>query len=141
MNSVALTGRLTREIDLRYGGQDNNTAVAHFTLAVDAYKDTAFISCVAFGKQAEWLSKWTNKGTKIELLGMIRTGSYNNRENQKVYYTEVMANSVSFGESKAETEERQKNGGSGSRDSRQQTDAGDGFMNIPDGIDEELPFT
>ena len=138
MNNVALTGRLTREPIIRYGGEDNSVAVAQFTLAVDGYKNTDFINCRAFGKQAEFMERWTKKGTKVELTGSIKTGSYTNRSGEKVYYTEVQANNVSFGESKAEAEQRANSvAGSGQQDTSTQDD---GFMNIPDGIDDELPF-
>lgn len=102
-------------------------------------KGTDFINIRALGKQAEWVEKWTSKGTKVELTGKIKTGSYTSKQTgNKVYYTEVLANSVGFGESKTEAEAR-----SGSRQQEEpresMTDA-DGFMSIPDGIDEELPF-
>ena len=122
MNNVSLTGRLTREPELRYGGQDNSTAITRFTLAVDDGKDTDFINIKCFGRTAEWAQKWLSKGSRVEVTGKIKTGS-------KVYYTEVVANSVGFGESKAEAEAR-----------GQQLPESDGFMNIPEGADEELPF-
>ena len=134
MNIAALVGRLTKEPDVRYTQEDK--AVARFTLAVDDYKDTDFISCVAFDKQAEWLEKWASKGTKVELTGKIKTGSYTNRDGAKVYYTEVRANSVGFGESKADAENR----GQAQEQQTAQQDNGSGFMDIPDGLDEELPF-
>ena len=130
MNNVSLTGRLTREPELRYGGQDNNTAITRFTLAVDDGKDTDFINIKCFGRTAEWAQKWLSKGSKAEVTGKIKTGSYESqRTGGKVYYTEVVANSVGFGERKAEAEAR-----------GQQLPESDGFMNIPEGADEELPF-
>lgn len=134
MNIAALVGRLTKEPVITY--TQDSRAVARFTLAVDDYKDTDFISCVAFDKQAEWLEKWASKGTKVELTGKIKTGSYTNRDGAKVYYTEVRANSVGFGESKTEAENR----GQTQEQQPAQQDNGSGFMNIPDGLDEELPF-
>lgn len=139
MNNAVLSGRLTKNAEVRYGGEDGSVAIARFTLAVQDYKGTDFISIRALGKQAEWVEKWTSKGTKVELTGKIKTGSYTSKQTgNKVYYTEVLANSVGFGESKTEAEAR-----SGSRQQEEpqesMTDA-DGFMNIPDGIDEELPF-
>lgn len=139
MNNVVLSGRLTKNAEVRYGGEDGSVAIARFALAVQDYKGTDFINIRALGKQAEWVEKWTGKGTKVELTGKIKTGSYTSKQTgNKVYYTEVLANSVGFGESKAEAEAR-----SGSRQQEEpqenMTDA-DGFMNIPDGIDEELPF-
>ncbi len=135
MNNVSLTGRLTRPAEIRYTQGDTSKAVARFTLAVDDYKDTDFISCVAFDKQAEWVEKWTNKGTKVELTGKIKTGSYTKQDGTKVYYTEVRANSVGFGESKADAENRGQ-----AQQPQQAADNSDGFMQIPDGIDDELPF-
>ena len=134
MNIAALVGRLTKEPVITY--TQDSRAVARFTLAVDDYKDTDFISCVAFDKQAEWLEKWASKGTKVELTGKIKTGSYTNKDGAKVYYTEVRANSVGFGESKADAENR----GQAQEQQTAQQDNGSGFMDIPDGLDEELPF-
>ena len=127
MNNVSLTGRLTREPELRYGGQDNSTDITRFTLAVDDGKDTDFINIKCFGRTAEWAQKWLSKGSRAEVAGKIKTGSYESqRTGSKVYYTEVVANSVGFGESKAEAEAR-----------GQQLPENDGFMNIPEGADEE----
>lgn len=135
MNCVQLTGRLTRKPEVRYGGQDNSTAIARFTLAVDDRGATDFIACKALGKLGEWVEKWTDKGTKIELTGKIKTGSYD-KDGSKVYYTEVLASGLSFGESKTEAQGRQN---SSTAPQAPDTDA-NGFMNIPDGIDDELPF-
>ena len=122
MNNVSLTGRLTREPELRYGGQDNSTAITRFTLAVDDGKDTDFINIKCFGRTAEWAQKWLSKGSRAEVTGKIKTGSYESqRTGSKVYYTEVVANNVGFGESKAEAEAR-----------GQQLPESDGFMNIPE---------
>lgn len=105
MNNVSLTGRLTREPELRYGGQDNSTAITRFTLAVDDGEDTDFINIKCFGRTAEWAQKWLSKGSRAEVTGKIKTGSYESqRTGSKVYYTEVVANRVGFGESKAEAE-------------------------------------
>jgi single-strand DNA-binding protein len=133
MNNVSLTGRLTKAPELRYSGGENNTAVARFTLAVDdgAQKDTDFINIKCFGRTAEWAEKWLSKGSKAEVAGRIKTGSYTSqRTGQKVYYTEVVANSVGFGETKAEAE---------ARTAGQQEYEG-GFISIPDDVADELPF-
>ena len=91
MNNVSLTGRLTREPELRYGGQDNSTAITRFTLAVDDGKDTDFINIKCFGRTAEWAQKWLSKGSRAEVTGKIKTGSYESqRTGSKVYYTEVV---------------------------------------------------
>lgn len=134
MNVVSLTGRLTKAPEIRYGGQDNSIAIARFTLAVDDKDGANFINIKCLGKVAEWAERWLNKGSKVELVGKIKTGHYTNKDNKEVYYTEVQASALNFGESKAEAEARQQ-GGTG----QVQTDE-NGFMNIPDGIDEELPF-
>ena len=131
MNKVILMGRLTRDSEVRYNG---DKAVAKFSLAVDRkYKtdggQTAdFISCVAFGKTAEFLEKYGKKGTKFVVEGRIQTGSYE-KDGQKIYTTDVVVEAVEFAESKS----------SQSGATQPQTDS-DGFMNIPDGIDSELPF-
>ena len=144
MNKVILMGRLTRDAEIRYSQGESSTAIARFTLAVDRrfHRDNEeqsadFIGCVAFGKTAEFLEKFGHKGTKFVLEGRIQTGSYTNKDGQRVYTTDVIAENVEFAESKS------KAGGSAPSN-----DAGafsgqagdDGFMNIPDGIDEELPF-
>ncbi len=144
MNKVILMGRLTRDPEVRYGGA-NNSAVARFSLAVDRRfkrdgdEQTAdFINCVAFGKTAEFLEKYARKGTKFVVEGRIQTGSYTNKEGQKVYTTDVVCENVEFAESKnSQSGGSSFDGGAGFAPS---SDAGDGFMNIPDGIDEELPF-
>ena len=132
MNTAVLSGRLTRDAETRYTEGESPTAVACFTLAVDDYNGTDFISCKALGKQAEWVERWTHKGTKVELTGKIKTGNYTNKEGRKVYYTEVLVNSIGFGETKAEAEQR------GGRGAGENIDAG--FMDIPDGVVDELPL-
>lgn len=151
MNKVILMGRLTRDPDVRYSAGENSTAVARYTLAVDRrfHRDgdaTAdFIGCVAFGRQAEFAEKYLRQGTKIAITGRIQTGSYTNREGQKVYTTDVVVEEQEFAESK---NAGGNNGGYSAPQhnnpvpSANTSDLGsaDGFMNIPDGIDEELPF-
>ena len=144
MNKVILMGRLTRDPEVRYGGA-NNSAVARFSLAVDRRfkregdEQTAdFINCVAFGKTAEFIEKYAKKGTKFVVEGRIQTGSYTNKDGQKVYTTDVVCESVEFAESKSTSSNNSANSAAGS--SAPTEDPGDGFMNIPDGIDEELPF-
>ena len=152
MNKVILMGRLTRDPDVRYSAGENSTAVARYTLAVDLRfrrdGDSAtadFIGCVAFGRQAEFAEKYLRQGTKIAITGRIQTGSYTNREGQKVYTTDVVVEEQEFAESK---NAGGNNGGysapqhNNPAPSANTSDLGsaDGFMNIPDGIDEELPF-
>lgn len=133
MNNVVLSGRLTKDADVRYTQGKNPTQIGRFTLAVDDYNSTDFISCKALGKQAEWLERWTHKGTKVEFSGRIKTGHYTNKDGREVYYTEVLVNSIGFGETKAEAEQR------GSRGTDNGTSA-DSFMDIPGDVADELPF-
>lgn len=147
MNKVILMGRLTRDAEIRYSQGESSSVIARFTLAVDRryHKDGAeqtadFISCVAFGKTAEFMEKFGRKGTKFALEGRIQTGSYTNKDGQRVYTTDVVAENMEFAESK------NSGGNSGPQNGNSQANddpfagGGDGFMNIPDGIDEELPF-
>ncbi|KJJ77632.1 single-stranded DNA-binding protein [Clostridium sp. FS41] len=141
MNSAQLVGRLTRDPEVRYS--DGGTTVARFTLAVDRrFKkdggdDADFINCVAFGKTAEFLEKWFRKGQRLGLTGRIQTGSYVNQEGTKVYTTEVVVENVEFVESKGASA-----GDGGPQQRPAPTSAiGDGFMNIPDGVEDDgLPF-
>ena len=151
MNKVVLVGRLTRDPEVRYSQGDNATAVARYTLAVDRRfrrdgEPTAdFIPCVIFGRSAEFAEKYFRQGLKVIVTGRIQTGSYTNKEGQKVYTTDVVVEDQEFAESKAVSD---ANAGSFRAAAPSPTpapatpvsDAGDGFMNIPDGIDEELPF-
>lgn len=141
MNKVILMGRLTRDPEVRYTQGDNASAVARFSLAVDRRfkkdgEQTAdFINCVAFGKTGEFIEKYGRKGTKFVVEGRIQTGSYTNKDGQKVYTTDVVVEQVEFAESKASADGNTTNNTSNSN-----TLTDTGFMNIPDGIDEELPF-
>ena len=150
MNKVILMGRLTRDPEIRYSQGDNPTAVARYTLAVDRRfrrhgdgdQSADFIGCVAFGRSAEFAEKYFRQGLKIIVTGRIQTGSYTNRDGQKVYTTDVVVEDQEFAESKSVSD---ANAGSfhaaaPSPAPAPVSDAGDGFMNIPDGIDEELPF-
>lgn len=132
-------GRLTRDPEVRYTQGDSSTAVARYSLAVDRRfkregEQTAdFINCVTFGKGAEFAEKYLRQGTKILIVGRIQTGSYMNRDGVKVYTTDVVVEEQEFAESKASHD-------NGNASEPQNTSSGDGFTNIPDGIDEELPF-
>lgn len=149
MNKVILIGRLTRDPEMRYSAGENQTAIARYTLAVDRRfkrqndEQTAdFIPCVVFGRGAEFAENYLHQGTKIAVTGRIQTGSYTNKEGQRVYTTEVIVEEQEFAESKAAS---QQNGGGGYQQAApsrpEPTEAaGDGFMNIPDAIEEELPF-
>ena len=146
MNKVVLVGRLTRDPEIRYPQNDNQTAVARYTLAVDRRfkrenEQTAdFIPCVVFGKMAEFTEKYFRQGMRVSVSGHIRTGSYTNRENRKVYYTDVVIEEQEFAESKKEND---VNRPASRQQERQETTPEideNGFMNIPEGLEEELPF-
>ena len=139
MNKVILMGRLTRDPEVRYTQGDKPMAIARYTLAVDRrYKKEGeqsadFIPCVAFGKSAEFIEKYCKKGTKLAVSGRIQTGSYTNRDGQKVYTTDVMIEEQEFAESKGSAQKQ-------NTQPAKEEDGMDGFMNIQDGLDEELPF-
>ena len=144
MNKVILMGRLTRDAEVRYSSGESSTAVARFSLAVDRRfkrdgddQSADFINCVAFGRTGEFMERFGRKGTKFLVEGRIQTGSYTNKDGQRVYTTDVVVEQVEFAESKASGD----NSGYVPADRPSPSGAaGDGFMNIPDGIDEELPF-
>lgn len=149
MNKVVLMGRLTRDPEVRYSAGENATAVGNYTLAVDrrfkrdGEPSADFIRCVCFGRNAEFAEKYLRQGTKIVISGRIQTGSYTNRDGQKVYTTDIVIEEQEFAESKAASQNSSGTNVS-HHDSVPQSAYGpvgtDGFMNIPDGIDEELPF-
>lgn len=151
MNKVILVGRLTRDPDIRYSSGETQTAVARYTLAVDRRfkrqgddQTADFINCVVFGKGAEFAENYLHQGIKIAVTGRIQTGSYTNKDGQKVYTTDVVVEEQEFVESKAASAAAMPAGGyqqaaAPSRPEPSQA-AGDGFMNIPDAIEEELPF-
>ena len=149
MNKVILMGRLTRDPEVRYSQGDTPLAIARYSLAVDRRgnrnsqdgQTADFINCVAFGKAGEFAEKYFRKGTKILVTGRIQTGSYTNKDGAKVYTTDVVVEDQEFAESKASSEQSGGfGGGYCSNSAPAPMPAGDGFMNIPDGIDEELPF-
>jgi len=147
MNKVILMGRLTRDPEVRYSQGDSPMAIARYSLAVDRRfnrnnqdgQTADFINCVAFGKSGEFAEKYLRKGTKMLVEGRIQTGSYTNKDGVKVYTTEVVVENQEFAESKSS-----QGGGDGgyapAPNNAAPAPAGDGFMNIPDGI-EELPFS
>ena len=129
MNKVILMGRLTRNPEVKFSQSENSLAVARYTLAVSRkYKNNGteeadFISCVSFGKTAEFIENYLCQGSKIVACGRIQTGSYTNKDGQKVYTTVVVVEEIEFAESKGA-----------------QRESNDGFMNVPDDVNEELPF-
>ncbi|GAA6490832.1 MAG TPA: single-stranded DNA-binding protein [Candidatus Bariatricus faecipullorum] len=145
MNKVILMGRLTRDPEVRYSQGENALAIARYTLAVDRRfkrdgEQTAdFINCVVFGRSAEFAERYFRQGMRVTISGRIQTGSYTNREGVKVYTTEVVVEEQEFAESKSASEANRQQYQSAPAPAPA-ADAGDGFMNIPDGIDEELPF-
>ena len=146
MNKVVLVGRLTRDPEVRYSQGDSATAVARYTLAVDRRfkrdnEPTAdFIPCVVFGRSGEFAEKYFRQGMRVSISGRIQTGSYTNKEGVKVYTTEVIVEDQEFAESRAESDANRGSFHQAAPSPAPSVDAGDGFMNIPDGIDEELPF-
>lgn len=141
MNKVILMGRLTRDPDVRYTQGEEPMAIARFTLAVDrrgkrdGEASADFPSCVCFRRTAEFIEKYAHQGTKLVVVGRIQTGSYTNRDGQKVYTTDVVVEEAEFAESKAAADRNTQQTPPPSPDT-----GVDGFMNIPDGIEEELPF-
>jgi single-strand DNA-binding protein len=146
MNKVILMGRLTRDPEVRYSQGDNASAVARYSLAVDRRfkrdgEPTAdFINCVAFGRNAEFAERYLRQGMKIAVVGSIRTGSYTNKDGAKVYTTDVVVEEHEFVESKGASATPGEHSYQASPAPAPSANIGDGFMNIPDGIDEELPF-
>lgn len=156
MNKAILMGRLTRNPDIRYTQGEKPMCIARYTLAVDrrfkrdGEQEADFISCVAFGRQAEFAEKYLQKGTKIVISGRIQTGSYTNREGARVYTTDIVVEEQDFAESKAsaariEPESKAATAESESPKQKEETAANqpplqDGFMTIPEGIEDELPF-
>ena len=147
MNKVIMMGRLTRDPEVRYSAGESATAVARYTLAVDrrmrrndGEQSADFIGCVAFGRSAEFAEKYLRQGTKIVVTGRIQTGSYTNRDGQRVYTTDVVVEDQEFAESKAASGAQTGGFQAAAPAPAPSMSAGDGFMNIPDGIDEELPF-
>ena len=145
MNKVILMGRLTRDPEVRYSQGESANAVARYTLAVDRrFKRDGdatadFINCVSFGRAAVFAEKYLRQGVKIAVTGRIQTGSYTNKDGVRVYTTDVVVEEQEFAESKAAS--ASNSGYQASPSPSPSADIGDGFMNIPDGIDEELPFS
>lgn len=134
MNKTLLIGRTTKDPDIRYTQSEQPMTIARFNLAVarrfkkDGEQSADFISCVAFGKTAEFIEKYVFKGTKIAVEGRIQTGSYTNNDGNKVYTTDVVVEQVEFAGSKTDSKSAAK-------------ESNDDFMNVADGLDDEgLPF-
>ena len=147
MNKVILMGRLTRDPEVRYSQGEQATAIARYTLAVDRRfkrdgdQTADFIGCVAFGKLGEFAEKYLRKGTKVVVTGRIQTGSYTNKDGQKVYTTDVVVEECEFAESKNAASGNSDGGYRPAERPAPSSAIGDGFMNIPDGVEDEgLPF-
>ena len=154
MNKVILMGRLTRDPEVRYSQGASQTTVARFSIAVDrrfkreGEPDADFFNCTSFGKQAEFVERYLHKGTKVVLCGRVQNDNYTNKDGQMVYSVRIMVDEIEFAESKSASggnDGGYNNGfgggfGGGNSNVSTPSGAGDGFMNIPDGIDEELPF-
>lgn len=156
MNKVILMGRLTRDPEVRYSQGASQTAVGRFSVAVDrrfkreGEPDADFFNCTCFGKQAEFVERYLHKGTKIVLCGRVQNDNYTNKDGQMVYSVRIMVDEIEFAESKNASAGNNEggynnsynnnNGGYAGGGAPAASGAGDGFMNIPDGIDEELPF-
>lgn len=141
MNKVIMMGRLTRDPEVRYSQGANATAVARYSLAVDrrfrreGEPEADFFNCTVFGKAAEFAEKYFRKGTKIVIVGRVENDNYTNKDGQKVFGTRILVEEQEFAESKSAA------GGNGAPSGNGMPETGaDGFMNIPDGVDEELPF-
>lgn len=156
MNKVILMGRLTRDPEVRYSQGASQTAIARFSIAVDrrfkreGEPDADFFNCTCFGKQAEFVERYLHKGVKVVLSGRVQNDNYTNKDGQMVYSVRIMVDEIEFAESKnaagGNGDGGYNNGGynnggfGGGNVAPAASGAGDGFMNIPDGIDEELPF-
>ena len=162
MNKVILMGRLTRDPEVRYSQGASQTAVARFSVAVDrrfkreGEPDADFFNCTAFGKQAEFVERYLHKGIKIVLSGRVQNDNYTNKDGQMVYSGRIMVDEIEFAESKNASAGNGYGGNAGGYNNNgggfnnggfqsggntpAASGAADGFMNIPDGIDEELPF-
>lgn len=140
MNKVIMMGRLTRDPEIRYSQGADQIAIARFSLAVDrrwkreGEPEADFFNCTAFGKLAEFAEKYLRQGIKVVVTGRIQNDNYTNREGQKVYSVQIIVEEMEFAES--------KNGGNTKHEGQQPPSyTGDGFMQIPDGAEEELPFS
>ena len=156
MNKVILMGRLTRDPEVRYSQGASQTAIARFSIAVDrrfkreGEPDADFFNCTCFGKQAEFVERYLHKGVKVVLSGRVQNDNYTNKDGQMVYSVRIMVDEIEFAESKnaagGNGDGGYNNGGynnggfGGGNVAPAASGAGDGFMNIPDGVDEELPF-
>lgn len=146
MNKVILMGRLTRDPEVRYSQGASSTAIGRFSIAVDrrfkreGEPDADFFNCTSFGKQAEFVERFLKRGTKVVVVGRIQNDNYTNKEGQKVFSTQIMVEEIEFAESKNSASGNGSDDGFVPSRPAPSAAANDGFMNIPDGLNEELPF-
>jgi len=146
MNKLMLMGRLTRDPEVRYSQGANPMAIARFSIAVDrrfkrqGEPEADFFNCTAFGKQGEFVEKYLKKGTKMVVIGRLQNDTYTNKEGQKVYAVNVMVEELEFAESKSASGTSSSSATDVQNGGFQGNINNDGFMNVPDGLAEELPF-
>lgn len=147
MNKVIMMGRLTRDPEVRYSQGASQTAIARFSLAVDrrwkreGEPEADFFNCTVFGKQAEFVEKYLNQGTKVVITGHIQNDNYTNKEGQKVYSVQIIVEEIEFAESKNAGNTQREGNQAGQQDRLPPSCDKDGFMQIPEGAEEELPFS
>ena len=143
MNKVIMMGRLTRDPEVRYSQGVSQIAIARFSLAVDrkwkreGEPDADFFNCTVFGRQADFVEKYLRQGTKVVVTGRIQNDNYTNKEGQKVYAVQIIVDEIEFAESKNAAA---TNGAVMQNTPSPSQATGDGFMSIPDGAEEEMPF-
>lgn len=146
MNRAIIIGRLTRDPEIRYSQGQNSQCVARFSVAVDrkfkkeGEPEADFFNCTSFGKQAEFVEKYLKKGTKVVVTGRMQNDNYTTKDGQKVYSVKIMVEELEFAESKGGSSREERDRAALEAAGYTESGSGDGFMNIPDGIDEELPF-
>ena len=144
MNKVILMGRLTRDPEVRYSQGENSLAIAKFSLAVDrrfkrqGEAETDFFNCTAFGKQAEFVEKYLKQGNKMLVTGRVQNDNYTNKEGKKVYSVQIIVDELEFAENR---QAQSTNSDKGGYQTSAKSSQADGFMNIPTGLEDELPFS
>lgn len=146
MNKVILMGRLTRDPEIRYSQGASQTAVGRFSLAVDrrfkrdGQPEADFFNCTTFGKQSEFVEKYLHQGTKVVVTGRIQNDNYTNKNGEKVYSVQIIVEEIEFAESKNAASQNGFGGAPAGQAPAPSAASGDGFINIEDGIEDELPF-
>lgn len=146
MNKVILMGNLTRDPEIRYSQGENSLAIARFSLAISrrftrqGETDVDFFNCTAFGKQAEFVEKYFKQGSRMLMTGRVQNDNYTNKNGEKVYSVQIIADEIEFAERKGTADANAGNSNFGGNAPAPASNAGDDFINIPDGIDEGLPF-